>query len=215
VNNCERIRPLLSRFAEGEADPEEAFHVARHIAGCTACKIVLARERRLHEALEDLGDSVSVVDEEFSALVMAALPAGPPPAASRPRRRGLRLAGFLTLGAVGGSLAIRALGFAPSFQPVPIAARVDLDLGSRLVESLTQIAGAAVATLARIFTGLPGPLRAAGSEIGWDLVPALAAAVFLTAGTLLVGAAWAASRRSWRVGDASPRGGEQPPERAH
>ena len=84
--NCERFRPLLSRFAEGEADPAEALGLAGHLASCTACKILLARERRLHAALDGLHDPVAV-DEEFSRLVMAALPAGPPPAAaSRPKR---------------------------------------------------------------------------------------------------------------------------------
>lgn len=205
MKNCERIRPLLSSFAEGEADPVEAFHVARHLAGCTACKIVLARERRLHEALEGLGDSVSV-DEEFSALVMAALPAGPPPAASRPRRRGLRLAGFLALATAGSAMAFRALGFGPDLAPVRFASRIDFDGASGLLDGLGRAAGAAAAFVARIATGLPGPSRAAGGEIGVNLVAVLAAAALLAAGSLLALGTWAASRPPRRRRETLPPG---------
>jgi predicted anti-sigma-YlaC factor YlaD len=92
--SCERIRPLLSHVVEGEATPEEAMHVARHLADCTACKIVLAREHRLAEMLEqDLEDLP--VGEEFVEAVMANLPKDPPPRRRNAARwRGLKMAGF-------------------------------------------------------------------------------------------------------------------------
>jgi anti-sigma factor RsiW len=103
MTSCDAIRPLLSHVAEGEVAPDEAMRVARHLADCTACKIVLARERRLARMLEqDLLDLP--VGEEFVQSVMATLPQGPPPRARKSqRRRGLRLAGlagFLGAGAL-------------------------------------------------------------------------------------------------------------------
>jgi len=105
MTSCDAIRPLLSHVAEGEVAPDEAMRAARHLADCTACKIVLARERRLARMLEqDLLDLP--VGEEFVQSVMATLPQGPPPRARKSksqRRRGLRLAGlagFLGAGAL-------------------------------------------------------------------------------------------------------------------
>jgi len=102
MSDCARIRPLLDRVAEGEIGPDDAMAVARHTADCTACGILLARERRLawmlEEELEDLP-----VGEGFVETVMSTLPDGPPPGAgeargagSRRRRwRGLKLACLL------------------------------------------------------------------------------------------------------------------------
>jgi anti-sigma factor RsiW len=194
VKTCERFRPLLSRFAEGETEPREALGVARHLAGCTACKIVLARERRLHEALDGLGDPVSA-DEEFSRLVMAALPAGPPPSAPGTRRRGLRLAGLLGLGSLGGAIAFRILSVGSCPEPLKIASRLDLEGGSYLLSSIGRIAGAAAAMLARIVTGLPACLHAENGGVHMGLPPLLAAAAALTAGAFLVILTWVIGRR--------------------
>jgi len=99
--SCAEIAPLLFRADEGEATPEQAMRAARHLAGCTACKIHLARERRLSTMLtEDLEDLP--VSEEFVHSVMATLPKGPPPSGKR-RKRGLKLASF------SGSLGLLAL----------------------------------------------------------------------------------------------------------
>jgi predicted anti-sigma-YlaC factor YlaD len=77
MSSCERIRPLLYRVAECEADPEESMRTARHLSKCTACRIVLAREARLARMLEeDLCDSLPV-GEDFVRAVMASLPADP------------------------------------------------------------------------------------------------------------------------------------------
>ena len=78
MSSCCGIRPLLSHVVEGEVSPDEAMRVARHLARCTACKIALARERRLAELLEqDLEDLP--VGEEFVQTVMDNLPHEPPP----------------------------------------------------------------------------------------------------------------------------------------
>ena len=89
---CKIIQPLLNRVAEGEASPEEAMLTARHLPDCTACRIVLARERRLAEMLEQGLDDPLQVGEEFVQSVMANLPREPP---RRPRRR-IRLRSLAT-----------------------------------------------------------------------------------------------------------------------
>jgi len=93
MDACHRIRPLLSRYSEGEVGPHDAMEVARHLPDCTACRIVLARERRLAEMLAREFDDLPV-GEEFAEQVMATLPQGPPPH-REPRRHshGLALAG--------------------------------------------------------------------------------------------------------------------------
>jgi len=83
MSPCETIRSLLGRYSEGEATPAQAMRVARHLSDCTACRIQLARERRLAEMLsEGLQDHLPV-GEEFLRSVMATVPQGPPPVAGR------------------------------------------------------------------------------------------------------------------------------------
>lgn len=89
MKRCDDLRNRLSRVAEGEASPEDALAVGRHVHDCTACRIRLARERRLAEMVSDLGDPIEV-DERFLAEVMDQLPSAPP--RRRPVRGGLRLA---------------------------------------------------------------------------------------------------------------------------
>lgn len=91
--DCAQIRPLLYQYLEREAAPAEAMDVASHLSNCTACKILLARKRRLARMLEEgLEDSIPVGDE-FVRSVMATLPEGPPPRTPKPgRKRGLKLA---------------------------------------------------------------------------------------------------------------------------
>jgi len=101
MSTCDRIRPLLYRLAEQEAEPAEAIEAARHLPRCTACKILLARERRLALLLErELVDLT--VDDTFVRDVMDTLPAQPPRRAAQIRvLRGLKLAclaGLLLLG---------------------------------------------------------------------------------------------------------------------
>lgn len=91
MSPCEDLRTALLRWADGDAEPQEALAIGRHLAECTVCRIVLARERRLASAMAGLEDPVDV-DESFLRDVMATLPARPP--RRRGLRRGLRLAGI-------------------------------------------------------------------------------------------------------------------------
>ena len=102
--HCDLIAPLLPHVADGNAEPPEAACVARHVEVCTCCGILLARERRLSEAIETIRDVE--VDELFTAAVMNRLPAR---FDKRTRdRRGLKLAIVTALIALG-----VALGSAP------------------------------------------------------------------------------------------------------
>ncbi len=109
MKDCQELRTILFRIAEGEGSPDEAMRCARHLPDCTACRILLARERRLAEMLEDrLTDPLSV-GEEFVESVMAKLPSEPPPTPRRGqreqreqrrrrgRRRSIKLAGFAAI----------------------------------------------------------------------------------------------------------------------
>lgn len=88
---CQDLRFTLSRMAEGEAAPDESLRLARHVPDCTACRILLARERRLAQMLEALDDRIPV-ENAFLEGVMRSLPPGPPP--RRRSRHGLKLAGI-------------------------------------------------------------------------------------------------------------------------
>ncbi len=108
MNDCRELRTILFRIAEGEGSPDEAMRCARHLPDCTACRILLARERRLAEMLEDrLTDPLSV-GEDFVESVMAKLPSEPPRPTRPGRRRAFKLAGFA---AVLGILPLALRGF--------------------------------------------------------------------------------------------------------
>jgi len=88
MTRCDLITALLPAVAEGDAEPVETVCVARHIETCTRCGILLARERRLSEAIEAIRDIE--VGDLFTTAVMGRLPAT---FQKRKRdRRGLRLA---------------------------------------------------------------------------------------------------------------------------
>lgn len=113
MSRCRRLRPLLFRFVDADLRPDEALRLARHLDLCTACRILVARERRLAEALDGLEDALDV-DASFFESVMASLPARPARAAAPDRaaarwRRGLKLAGVASMTAVGAGLAARVL----------------------------------------------------------------------------------------------------------
>jgi anti-sigma factor RsiW len=183
--NCDAIRPLLSHVAEGEVAPGEAMSVARHLADCTACKIVLARERRLARMLEqDLEDLP--VGEEFVQSVMATLPQGPPPARSKnERRRGLRLAGFA------GFLGASAL-FLSQFLPssLPGGARLglptlDFEAASQSLEGLAGLARLAAVALETV-ASLPFDGLRLGASPELLLATASATAVAVGTGSALI-----------------------------
>ncbi len=105
MSNCDALVPLLSRVAEGEASPDEAMRAAHHLSDCTACRITLARERRLAAILEDgLEDSLPV-GEDFVRAVMDNLPAEPP----KPERSTLRKRRSLKLACLVGLLSLAPL----------------------------------------------------------------------------------------------------------
>jgi anti-sigma factor RsiW len=111
MTGCRRIRPWIVRSVDGDLQPGEALRLARHLTTCTACRIVLARESRLAEMLDGADDAFGV-GESFFEGVMASLPERPVrPAVELSRetgsRRGLRLASWGAIAALGGGLAAR------------------------------------------------------------------------------------------------------------
>lgn len=200
MKSCRKLQALFARVAEGEAGPEEALRVARHLSECTTCKIVLAREKRLAEMLCHLDDPLTV-EAGFIDRVMAALPAGPPPARS-PRRRMLKLAGFAGAALALIPSAIRLLGSAPggaldSFRPV-----FELDGVDRLLGGLGVTARALLLMLARSGAGALPRLPSLGgvSTSPWTVV--LSAAMLLAIAAFLGVTTWTVSRRSSRAGAA-------------
>ena len=147
MSSCSGIRPLLPHVAASELSPHEAISVARHQADCTACKILLAREDRLAEILEqDLEDFP--VGEDFVQSVMDNLPQGPPPQRRRrERRRGLRLAGLA--GALGaGSMWVANLTTLGSTGGGRIGSpALDLESAPGTLESIAGLVKAALVAL--------------------------------------------------------------------
>ena len=132
---CQRLRPVLFRVAEGEASPEEALRVARHLPTCTGCRILLNREHRLADLLERLSDPVGV-DDAFLLDVMGAIPHEPPPR----RRVSLRVvagAGVLALLAL---LAFWSPASPEGMGGAPPLALPGLEEGDRLGEGLAGLA---------------------------------------------------------------------------
>ena len=113
MNRCRTMRSWIVRCVDRDLEPDEALHLARHLAACTACRIILARETHLAAMLDGVDDAFGV-DESFFAAVMASLPersSRPAVEVSRKarRRRGLRLAALGPVVALGAGLAARAL----------------------------------------------------------------------------------------------------------
>jgi len=164
MTRCDKIRPLLHCVADGEAAPREALAVARHISDCTACRIRLARERRLAEVLDE-GLADLPVDERFVDAVMARLPREPRPVRSRRRRRrGLRLAGLFGLIALpalalGRLLAMAGPGAVEPRIPVlgPETAEGVLGRLTGLVQVLALALDTVSAHLPRLLGTPPGP----------------------------------------------------------
>lgn len=199
LSDCERIRHVLPRAAEGDAGPEESLLLARHLSECTACRIVLARERRLQDVLAGLRDPIEV-ESSFLDRVMAALPAVPPRAASKPaRRRGLKLAVFAGLV---GSLGAAAAAWSQS----PTWAASDTWLPA-LTPEMPERWAVLFATTARLAT-LALAQMGIGPEAGFGFLslPAprsIAVVVGTGAAALLLFAAVAVARLPFRVRQAS------------
>jgi anti-sigma factor RsiW len=154
MNDCKQNAPLLSRVAEGEAAPDEAMRAARHLSDCTACRISLARDRRLAAMLEDgLEDSLPV-GEEFVRSVMDNLPREPShPRRTKPRRhlKLASLAGFLALAPL---LAIRGLG-GGSFNLPEVDLLPDVQGASNFVDGLLRVGGLVGLAMRSLASGLP------------------------------------------------------------
>jgi predicted anti-sigma-YlaC factor YlaD len=151
MSRCREIRPCLYRSSEGEATPDEAMRIARHLSDCTACRILLAREVRLASMLElGLTDRVPV-GEEFLRSVMDALPSGPPPR-SKPKRVGLKLASLALFAALPSLGSIEGVGRPLDFGvPVPPA----LDLADPRFEGLADVGRLVAVAVDAARHGLP------------------------------------------------------------
>ena len=172
MSECREIQPLLSRMAESEAEPSEAMQVARHLEGCTTCRILLARERRLGDFLENgLRDSIPV-GEDFARAVMKKLPETAPDRPSKTaRRRGLRLA---LIG--GAALLLSPLPAAslPRVASLELSSPMGLDAEHALQPGFEALSGLGAMALDAL-TGGPLP----------DLTPMLAGLLPMLAGVVI------------------------------
>jgi hypothetical protein len=194
--SCESIRPLLFKVSEQEASPREAMKVAHHLAACTGCKILLARERRLARMLEvDLLD-IPVSDDFFNSVI-ASLPSDPPPAPAEKeknkKRHGMRLAGIAALIGTGGLLASRAAifqGRPDLFSSLPPA---NFETAPGTLEGLLDIFRLVAVALGGISSGigLDAPLLSGG----FGLLGGAAAVILALAGA--GSALFALAARCW------------------
>ena len=187
MSACLKLQPLLSRVAEGEANPEEAMLTARHLSDCTACRIVLARERRLAEALErDLNDPVQV-GEEFVQTVMANLPKEPPPRRRRNKKlRAVKLAGLAGILATLSHRTAEPVGSPTADGFWPVLPQWDPIAPAFAFEGAPEAGGVLVLALDALLRGLPVTVPSFGGTLAVALaVLPLAAATLLTAVSLL------------------------------
>lgn len=198
MTDCIDYQALLFRLAEGEAAPDEALRAARHLSDCTACRIVLAREERLAEMLDRIGDELPVT-ESFLASVMSAIPRRrrPAPVRSSPRlRRGMKLAGWLGAAALGGEAAwhaVRAMGAMRLVPDLPRPVPADLSAWMELAAGAFRTASA---VLDGASTTLPLDLPTFRIAAGVALSASVPAAVALAAvSTFVVVVAHSTSRR--------------------
>jgi anti-sigma factor RsiW len=158
--SCKPIVPMIYRVSEGEATPDEAMRTARHLSDCTACRILLARERRLAAMLEEeLADPLQV-GEDFVRAVMDTLPHGPPPPARRKQRKSrilklASLAGWIGLAPL--LAAAQEAGRLPSGAVWRLTPELDVPLANGMAESVQRLGGLLVLALDRVATGLPLP----------------------------------------------------------
>jgi len=189
---CQSLAPLLYRVAEGEAAPDEAMRSARHLSDCTACRILLARERRLAAMLEEGLDDPLQVGEDFVQTVMATLPQGPPPAPSHKRKAALRKRRLLKLASLAGLIGViplvataRGSGDLPQALTWSLKPMLEAPLADGLTDGVLRLGGLVVLVLGRLASGFPQP-----GDIGFGgMLSALAltmVAVASTAGLLAI-----------------------------
>lgn len=177
--SCDAVRPLLFRVAEGEACPDEALAVARHVPACTSCRILLARERRLADHLEnDLEDLA--VGEEFVRSVMDEVGRMPRP---RPRGRRMKLAALAGLG-VGVAAVAARITTGASAEGLRVGLLPSDGVGS--VDGTLPAFGA-LAEAARVVADTAATLVPAAGDAGTLVVGALVVAALVATGALAVG----------------------------
>jgi len=182
---CNSLAPLLYRVAEGEAAPDEAMRSARHLSDCTACRILLARERRLAAMLEEGLDDPLQVGEEFVQAVMATLPQGPPPAPTRKSESARRKRGMLKLAGLAGLIGIvpllaaaRGTGDLPQALAWSLRPVLEAPLADGLADGALRLGGLVVLVLDRLASGFPLP-----ADIGFGgVLSVLALALAAVAG---------------------------------
>jgi anti-sigma factor RsiW len=175
-HSCQSIVPVLFRVAEGEATPDEAMRTARHLSDCTACRILLARERRLAAMLDDGLDDPLQVGEDFVRAVMDTLPQGPPPRPRRKRRerRALKLASVAGLIGLARLLAaVQGATEIPNGTVWSLIPRLDAPLADGTAEATQRLGGLLLTALDRLAAGLPllGELPVSGLAAGLAFVP--------------------------------------------
>jgi len=186
---CNSLAPLLYRVAEGEAAPDEAMRTARHLSDCTACRILLARERRLAAMLEEGLDDPLQVGEDFVQDVMATLPQGPPPAPGHKGKTARRKSKMLKLASLAGLLGVvplvataRGAGELPQALAWSLRPVLEAPLADGLANGALRLGGLVILVLDRLASGVPLP-----GDIGLGgMLPALAlalVAVLTAAGT--------------------------------
>jgi anti-sigma factor RsiW len=198
MSDCAQVRSLLYQYLEREAGPAEAMTVAAHLSACTACKILLARKRRLARMLEEgLEDNIPVGDD-FVRSVMATIPEGPPPRDPAPKRkRGLKLAAWFGVALV---LSRAASGHWPlpdGGWPGFALPSVDLPAGADGLQGLLECVRWAALALDAVAGG--APVEISLSVVG--LAALVGAAASLLAGTVAASAVVAVVARSligWR-----------------
>ena len=198
MSRCRGHRDLIVSSLEGEIAPADALRLARHLDGCTACRILLARESRLAGMLAGLGDPVEVDERVFEA-VMAALPdrAPWPSRLARSARRGLKLAGSASVVVLGTALIARVLPSLRFDLAAPSLPRFTPDETDGWL-SLFGSAAQWVRVTAQSLAWVSGPETFSARTIGVLSVEAalLGAAAFLAVSGALVVATRAGSRAS-------------------
>jgi hypothetical protein len=192
MRDCARIRPLLYNASDGELNPKETLLVARHLADCTACKIVMARERRLARMLEEDLQDIPVGDDFFCS-VMASLPKEPPPSHMKKKRHGLRLAGFGSLIGAGALIASRLFPLQGYYRSATNLHAIDFESSQGGFDGLLDLVRLVVMSLKTVATGLQ--IDAPFFSGNLELMGGVALFVLMTFG--LVSALFALLARCW------------------
>jgi len=184
VGSCEEVRAQIYRFAEGEAAPAETLAIARHLPDCTACKILLARERRLAQFLEhELQDLP--VGEEFVQGVMAQLPEEPPaPPRKRKRWSGLKLAGLAGLIFAPGLLAAPRLDLAAIDRLSPLIPKLNLESIEATLGGILGLVRLVLLAASSIGIQIPRLLQWTPGSLSWFGLVAIAVAGLAASGTV-------------------------------